>query len=209
MGRAPTGNERTASGGCVIATPITTHPASSAPQTCIGAHTRVRKRPARPPHPGVSPGCRKKGQFRSPSLGLTGVLAATRRRLSPASVRDLGPPDLPRVLRPDYCRIAFQQPVASSTAQFAWLGPPSPKVITRIVPGTRVRRLLVLLARPLAGSGAAVPHVFKILLWFAGTCFPTIVVYSCCCCCCCRRRRRHRAGPYGPHGNRGNGWACS
>ena len=105
------------------------------------------------------------------------------------------PPDLPRVLRPDYCRIAFQQPVAFSTAQFAWLGPPSPKVITRIVPGTRVRRLLVLLARPLAGSGAAVPHVFKILLWFAGTCFPTIVVYSCCCCCCCcrrRRRRRHR-----------------
>ena len=171
-------------------------PASSAPQTCVGAHTRVRKRPARPPHPGVSPGCRKKGQFRSPSLGLTGVLAATRRRLSPASVRDLRPPrpppDLPRVLRPDYCRIAFQQPVASSTAQFAWLGPPSPKVITRIVPGTRVRRLLVLLARPLAGSGAAVPHVFKILLWFAGTCFPTIVVYSCCCCCCCRRRRRHR-----------------
>ena len=85
--------------------------------------------------------------------------------------------------------------VAFSTAQFAWLGPPSPKVITRIVPGTRVRRLLVLLARPLAGSGAAVPHVFKILLWFAGTCFPTIVVYSCCCCCCCcrrRRRRRHR-----------------
>lgn len=81
--------------------------------------------------------------------------------------------------------------VAFSTAQFAWLGPPSPKVITRIVPGTRVRRLLVLLARPLAGSGAAVPHVFKILLWFAGTCFPTIVVYSCCC-CCCRRRRRHR-----------------
>ena len=171
-------------------------PPSSAPQTCVGAHTRVRKRPARPPHPGVSPGCRKKGQFRSPSLGLTGVLAATRRRLSPASVRDLRPPrpppDLPRVLRPDYCRIAFQQPVASSTAQFAWLGPPSPKVITRIVPGTRVRRLLVLLARPLAGSGAAVPHVFKILLWFAGTCFPTIVVYSCCCCCCCRRRRRHR-----------------
>ena len=170
-------------------------PASSAPQTCIGAHTRVRKRPARPPHPGVSPGCRKKGQFRSPSLGLTGVLAATRRRLSPASVRDrrpAPPPDLPRVLRPDYCRIAFQQPVAFSTAQFAWLGPPSPKVITRIVPGTRVRRLLVLLARPLAGSGAAVPHVFKILLWFAGTCFPTIVVYSCCCCCCCRRRRRRR-----------------
>ena len=162
------------------------------PQTCVGAHTGDRKPPAGPPHPGVSPGCRKKGQFRSPSLGLTGVLAAPRRRLSPASVRDLGPPDLPRVLRPDYCRIAFQQPVAFSTAQFAWLGPPSPKVITRIVPGTRVRRLLVLLARPLAGSGAAVPHVFKILLWFAGTCFPTIVVYSCCCCCCCRRRRRHR-----------------
>ncbi|DAA13367.1 TPA: zinc finger protein 75-like [Bos taurus] len=83
----------------------------------------VRKRPAGPAHPRVSPGCRKKGQFRSPSLGLTGVLAAPRRRLSPASIRDLGPPDSPRVLRPDYCRIAFQQPVAFSTGKFAWLGP--------------------------------------------------------------------------------------
>ena len=200
MGRAPTGNERTASGGCVIATPITPPTPQPLPplppHTCVGAHMSVRKRPAGPAHPRVSPGCRKKGQFRSPSLGLTGVLAATRRRLSPASVRDLRPPrpppDLPRVLRPDYCRIAFQQPVAFSTGKFAWLGPVSLKVITRIVPGTRVKRLLVLLARPLAGSGAAVSDIFKILLWFAGTCFPTIVVYSCCCCCCCRRRRRRQ-----------------
>ena len=82
---------------------------------------------------------KKKGQFRSPSLGLTGVLAAPRRRLSPASVRDLGTPDLLRVLRPDYYWIAFQQPVAFSTGKFAWLGPRSPKVMTRIVPGLELR----------------------------------------------------------------------
>ena len=192
MGRAPTGNERTASGGCVIATPITPPPRLLCP-------TNLRRR---------APASQDASRTSAPSWGQprmqkkrTVQVTESRAHGSPGGAakevvsceRPRYPtPDLPGVLRPDYCRIAFQQPVAFSTAQFAWLGPPSPKVITRIVPGTRVRRLLVLLARPLAGSGAAVPDIFKILLWFAGTCFPTIVVYSCCGCCCCRCRRRHR-----------------
>ena len=198
MGRAPTGNERTASGGCVIATPITAPPLLCPPNLRRRAHASQEASRTSAPSWG-QPRMQKKRTVQvtesrahgSPGGDAKEVVSCER----PRSPTPPPPPDLPRVLRPDYCRIAFQQPVAFSTAQFAWLGPPSPKVITRIVPGTRVRRLLVLLARPLAGSGAAVPHVFKILLWFAGTCFPTIVVYSCCCCCCCcrrRRRRRHR-----------------
>ena len=89
------------------------------------------------------------------------------------------PPDLLHVLCPDYYYITFQQPVAFSTGKFPWLGPLSPKVVTRLVPGLELRGFLVLLARPLAGSGAAVPDIFKILFWFAGTCFPTVIVYSC------------------------------
>ena len=61
------------------------------PQSCVFALARVRKCPAGPPHPGFSPGCR---QFRSACLGLTGVLAAPRRRLSSASVPDLRSPRL-------------------------------------------------------------------------------------------------------------------
>ena len=68
--------------------------------------------------------------------------------------------------------------MAFSTGKFAWLGPLSPKVIARIVLGLELR-LLVLLARPLAGSGAAVPDILKILFWFAGTYLATVVVYSC------------------------------
>ena len=83
----------------MIATPITALPPP--------AESRARAResgsvPHVRPILGSAPDAEKKGQFRSPSLGLTGVLAAPRRRLSPASVRDLGTPDLLRVLRPDY-----------------------------------------------------------------------------------------------------------
>ena len=70
------------------------------PPTRVFAPAGVSKCPAGLPHPGVGPGCRQKAQFRSPSLGLTRVPAAPRRRLSPASVLDLGPrrpPPRPRL----------------------------------------------------------------------------------------------------------------
>lgn len=192
MGRAPTGNERTASGGCVIATPITAPPLLCPPNLRRRAHASQEASRTSAPSWG-QPRMQKKRTVQvtesrahgSPGGAAKEVVSCERpRSRTPRLAACLASRLLPN--RVPTAGVAF------STAQFAWLGPPSPKVITRIVPGTRVRRLLVLLARPLAGSGAAVPHVFKILLWFAGTCFPTIVVYSCCCCCCRRRRHRHR-----------------
>ena len=99
-----------ASGGCVIATPITAPP----PPTRVVAPAGVSKCPAGLPHPGVGPGCRQKAQFRSPSLGLTRVLAAPRRRLSPASVLDLGPRP------PPPCRVSCVQITAESPSNRRW-----------------------------------------------------------------------------------------
>ena len=198
--RAPTGKERMASGGCVIATPITAPP----PPTRVVAPAGVSKCPAGLPHPGVGPGCRQKAQFRSPSLGLTRVLAAPRRRLSPASVLDLGPRP------PPPCRVSCVQITAESPSNRRWPFLPGGS------PGEDpyLRKSSLGLSRglelrgfwsssrpdPLAGSGAAVPAIFNILFCFAGTCCPTIIVYSCCCCCCCRQVASVVSDSVRPHG---------
>ena len=172
--------------------------------TRVVAPAGVSKCPAGLPHPGVGPGCRQKAQFRSPSLGLTRVLAAPRRRLSPASVLDLGPRP------PPPCRVSCVQITAESPSNRRWPFLPGGS------PGEDpyLRKSSLGLSRglelrgfwsssrpdPLAGSGAAVPAIFNILFCFAGTCCPTIIVYSCCCCCCCRQVASVVSDSVRPHG---------
>ena len=110
------------------------------PSAWGGAAQPRRNGLAGPSRPGFSPGCKKK-EFWSPSLGPAGGLAAPRRRLVAWERCSLLTPDAvisdPRLAewRPDYSCVAFWQSVALSTGKFAWLGPPTPKVIPRLVPG--------------------------------------------------------------------------